>query len=59
MQELLERNDWELKKAIEEVRDLFDADEGLLVAFDREKTMLGAENDEYTSCYIGKISSFL
>ncbi|RUO96804.1 hypothetical protein BC936DRAFT_141426, partial [Jimgerdemannia flammicorona] len=55
VQTLLGQNNWELKEATEEIKDLLDADEGLLVPFDNRRIMLGAENDEYTSCYIDSL----
>lgn len=50
---LLEMNDWNVAEVAEYCKDLCDAEEGLVADLQKNSSMLGAENDQSTSCYIG------
>ncbi|OZJ06710.1 hypothetical protein BZG36_00302 [Bifiguratus adelaidae] len=52
---LLKRNDWNSDAAIQEVKNIMDAEEGVLVEINPDVTLVGAENEMLTSCYIDSL----
>ncbi|CAG8546244.1 2252_t:CDS:2 [Diversispora eburnea] len=52
---LLETNDWNVAEVAEYCKDLCEAEEGLIADLQKNDVMIGAENDQNTSCYIDSL----
>ncbi|KAF0539109.1 cysteine proteinase [Gigaspora margarita] len=55
LENLLEKNSWNVMEVADYCLDLIEAEEGLVSDIQKDIIMLGAENDRFTSCYIDSL----